>query len=194
MGTFKRHIDPEYGVHKKHMFDYDQISSCLKGKSVSIDVSVNSLSNEKVLKNGITLAVIDAIKLCGQLGIALQGHRDHPDIWHAPTSAGVGNFVHINNYAVRNGSKELENHLKTCSKRKTYLWVTTRNKLLKCYQIVAEGLLTEVKASKIITLILEEASEISHKLSFCLRFVDSNNDIREEFHKFIYYDEGVTDR
>ena len=80
MGTFKRHIDPEYGVHKKHIFDYDQISSCLKGKSISIDVSVNSLSNEKVLKNGITLAIIDAIKLCGQLGIALQGHRDYPDI------------------------------------------------------------------------------------------------------------------
>ena len=53
-----------------------------------------------------------------------------------------------------------------------------------------------MKASKIVTLILNEASEISHKeqLSFCLRFVDSNNDIREEFHKFIYYDEGVTDR
>ena len=49
MGAFKRHIDPEHGVHNKIMFDYDQLISRLKGKSVSIDVSVNSLSNEKFL-------------------------------------------------------------------------------------------------------------------------------------------------
>ena len=44
-------------------------------------------------------------------------------------------------------------------------------------------LLKEVKASKIFALILDEASDISNKeqLSFCLRFVDSSNDIREEF-------------
>ena len=43
--AFKRHIDPEHGVRHKCMFDYDQLISRLKGKSVSIDVSVNSLSN-----------------------------------------------------------------------------------------------------------------------------------------------------
>ena len=90
MGAFKRHIDPEHGVHNKCMFDCDQLISLLKGKNVSIDVSVNSLSNEKVLNNRkIILAIIDAIKLCGRLGIALRGHRDaskyHPEIGHAPT-------------------------------------------------------------------------------------------------------------
>ena len=44
-GAFKRHIDPEYGVHKNCMFDYDQLISRLKRKSVSIDVSANFLSN-----------------------------------------------------------------------------------------------------------------------------------------------------
>ena len=51
MGALKRHIDPENGMHNKCMFDYDQLISCLKGKSVSTDVSVNSLNNEKVLNN-----------------------------------------------------------------------------------------------------------------------------------------------
>ena len=45
MGAFKRHIDPEHGVHNKCMFDSDQLISRLKDKSVSIDVFVNSLSN-----------------------------------------------------------------------------------------------------------------------------------------------------
>ena len=77
------------------------------------------------------------------------------------------------------------------------LSATTQNDLLKCcYQVITEGLLKEVKASKISALILDEASDTSNKeqLSFCLRFVDSNNDIREEFLKFIHCDEGVTSR
>ena len=45
----KRNKDPEHGVHNKCMFNYDKLISRLKGKSVSIDVSVNSLSNEKFL-------------------------------------------------------------------------------------------------------------------------------------------------
>ena len=51
-----------------------------------------------------------------------------------------------------------------------------------------------MKASKCFALILDQASYISNKeqLSFCFRFVDSNNDIREEFLKFIHCDEGVT--
>ena len=51
MGPLKRRIDPENGMHNKCMFDYDQLISRLKGKSVSTDVSVNSLNNGKVLNN-----------------------------------------------------------------------------------------------------------------------------------------------
>ena len=49
--AFKRHIDPEHGVHNKCMFDYDQLISRLKSTNISVDVSVNSLRNEKVLYN-----------------------------------------------------------------------------------------------------------------------------------------------
>ena len=73
MGAFKRHIDPEHSVHNKSMFKYDQHISHLKGKSVSIDISLNSLSNENVLNNRkIVLAIICTIKLCGRIGIVLQ--------------------------------------------------------------------------------------------------------------------------
>ena len=75
MGAFKRHIDPEHGVHNKCMFDYDQPISRLKGKSVSIDLSVNSVGNEKVLNNRkIISAIIDTIKLCGQPFVNLENH------------------------------------------------------------------------------------------------------------------------
>ena len=90
---------------------------------------------------------------------------------HAPTWAGVGNFVHFINYAVRSGSKVLVNHLLT---------TTAQNDLLKCcYLIITEGILKEVKALTIFALILDEASDVSNKvqLSFGWRFVDSSNDL-----------------
>ena len=66
---------------------------------------------EKVLNNRkIILVIIDVIKLCGRLGLTLRGHRDaskyHPEIGHAPTSAGVGNFLDIINCPIRNGDQE----------------------------------------------------------------------------------------
>ena len=118
----------------------------------------------------------------------------HPEIGHAPASARTGNFVHIINYAIRNGNKVLENHLKTYSKRETYLSATTQNDILK-YQVITEGLLRG-EGWQDFVLILDEASNISNKeqLPFYLRFVDSNNDTGEEYLKFIHYDEGVTGR
>ena len=159
---------------------------------------MNSLSNENVLSNKkIILAIIDVIKLCGRLGIVLRGHRDaskyHPENGHALTSAGIGMVTS----AIRNGDNVLENHLKPCSKRETDLLATTQNDLLKCcHQIITKALLKELKASKIFALILYEASDISNKeqLPFCLRFVDSNNDKRDEFLKCIHCDEGVAGR
>ena len=140
---------PKHDVHNECMFDYDQLNSHLKGKSVSIDISVNSLMknwiNEKVLNNRkIILAITDPIKLCGRIGIALCGHRDaskyHPEIGQTPILAGVINFVRIINYAIRSGNKVLENHLETCNKHETFLKL-----LSSCYQILTEGLLKEVK-------------------------------------------------
>ena len=103
--------------------------------------------------------------------------------WTCTNLVGVGNFVHIISYAVRNGNKVLENRLKTCSKLETYLSATNQNDLLTfCHQFVTKGLLKEAKASKIFALILDELSD-KEQLSLCLRIVDSNNHIREEFKK-----------
>ena len=81
-------------------------------------INWNVLNNRKAI-----LVITDALELFGRLGIALRGHRNawkyHPEIAHAPTSAGVGNFIHVINYALRDGNKILENLFKTCSKPNT---------------------------------------------------------------------------
>ena len=60
------------------------------------------------------------------MGILLRGHRDdsqyHPHVGKPATHARVGSFAELLNFAVRQGNKDLEDHLKNCSsKKKLYL-------------------------------------------------------------------------
>ena len=112
-------------------------------------------------------------------------------------SAGVGIFVHIINYAIRNGNTVLENYLKTCSKSETSLskyprW-STEILLPGCYE---RSFKRSESYQDIFPLILDEASDALNKkqLSFCLRFADSINDVRKKCLKFVHCDEGVTNR
>ena len=55
------------------------------------------------------------------MGITLRGCRDDPEVGQLATHAGVGNFVELRNVAVRQGNKDLEDHLKNSSNRGTYI-------------------------------------------------------------------------
>ena len=132
--------------------------------------------------------------------IVLRGHRDdsqyHLEIGKISTTVGVGNFINIINYALKNAKKVLENHLTTRSKCETYISTSTKNDLLICCcQVVAESILREIKTIKFCTMILDKATDISNKeqLSFCPRFVAKKDKIREDFLKFSHCDDGVTD-
>lgn len=199
-GAFKRHADPSDGIHAKCKLEFELFLSQMEGKSERIDVSLCNLKREKVITNRrVLLALIDAVMLCGRLNISLRGHRDdsryHPEIGSSTSKPGVGKFVNIINYAIRNGNTDLKNHLKNASKRSTYMSKTTQNDLLKCCsEVFTDLFVSEIKANKFFSLILDEATDVSNKaqLSFCLRFVDANGDVREEFLKFVHCEDGVT--
>ena len=85
-------------------------------------------------------------------------------------------------------------HLKTCSSRETYISKTRQNLLLTCYDIIAETIIGRVKEAKFYSVICDEAFDASNKeqLSFCLRYVDDDGDICEDFLKFIHCKSGLT--
>ena len=133
------------------------------------------------------------------MGIPLRGHRDnsqyHPEVGEPATHAGVGNFVELLNFAVRQGNKDLEDHLKNCSSRETYISKTTQNNLLNCcYDLMTETIINKVKQAKFFSVLCDEASDSSNKeqLSFFLRYVDKNGDICEDFLKYIHCQSGLT--
>ena len=59
---------------------------------------------------------------------------------------------------------------------------------------MAETIIGGVKEVKFYSVICDEASDASNKeqLSFCLRYVNDDGDICEDFLKFIHYKSGLT--
>ena len=110
--------------------------------------------------NRILLSIIDLLKTAGQMGIPLRGHRDesqyHPEVGEPASHAGVGNFVELLNFAVCQGNKDLEDHLKNCSSRETYISKTTQNNLLNCcYDLMTEVIMKKVKQAKFFSVLCE---------------------------------------
>ena len=128
----------------------------------------------------ILLAITDTSKFCGKLRITLRGHRDkskYPEYGKVLDNLGVGNFIHINNYAIRTdpGNKILENYLEACSKCETYISPKTQNDLLKyCYHAMTENLISEIKNGNYYTLKLDETRDILNNEQLSLKLSSTN--------------------
>ena len=196
---FKRHVNAVNGIHSESIKNYSSFLNEMTGKVVPVNVQVNQTSEPTKKNNRILLLIIDLLKTAGRMGIPLRGDRDdskyHPEVGEPATYAGVGNFVEFLNFAVRQGNKDLEAHLKNCSSRETYISKTTQNNLLNCcYDLMKEAIISKVKQVRFFSVLCDEASDSANKeqLSFCLRYIDENDDICEDFLKYIHCPSGLT--
>ena len=199
---FKWHLNEISGIHSESMKNYSSFLNEMAGKVVPVNVQVVQTSEQTKKNNRILLSIIDLLKTAGQMGIPLRGHRDdsqyHQEVGEPATHAGVDNFVDLLNFVVRQGNKDLEDHLKNCSSRETYISKTTQNNLLNCCydltDLMTEAIINKVKQAKFFSVLCDEASDSSNKelLSFCLRYVDENGDICEDFLKYIHCQSGLT--
>ena len=71
---------------------------------------------------------------------------------------------------------------------------TIQNQLTECDgKVISNKLVEEINESGVFAILADESTDCSNKeqLALIIRFVDKNNEIREEFLKFIYMDSGV---
>ena len=196
--TFKSHENAADGIHNQTLLAYKLFISECKGKTVSVDEIIISSSKAKVLENRKKLIpIIDAIKICGRLGIALRGHRDSADFHpnSGSSSGAVGNLIELLNYGVRRGDLILKQHLDTCAKNASYLSPSIQNELINIIgSLITQKIIQEVKKARFYSIIADEASDISCKeqMSLVLRFVDSDYNIREDFVKYIHCKRGLS--
>ena len=117
------------GMHCESMKNYSSFLNEMAAKVVPVNVQVVQTSEQTKKNNRILLSITDLLKTAGRMGIPLRVHRDdsqyHPEFGEPATHAGVGNFVELLNFVVRQDNKDLEDYLKNCSSRETYISKTT---------------------------------------------------------------------
>lgn len=201
--SFKQHAGvgtgQKKGLHDSTSTLFTSFLARMSGQIQSIDVLVDNNLRKTIAENRKKLVpIIDTIKLCGHLALALRGHRDdskyHPEVG-SYSEGRVGNFIELLNFRIRAGDIILEEHLKTCAKNASYISKTSQNELIKCCgQVITDQIIEEVKQSKFYSIIADEASDCSDKeqMSLVLRFVDKDMNIREDFIKFLHCKWGLT--
>ena len=157
---FKWHLNEISGIHSESMKNYSSFLNEMTGKVVPVNAEIVQTSEQTKKNNRILMSIIDLLKTAGQMGIPLRGHRDdsqyHQEVGEPATHAGVDNFVDLLNFAVRQGNKDLEDHLKNCSSRETYISKTTQNNLLNCcYDLMTEVIIKKVKQAKFFSVLCE---------------------------------------
>ena len=94
------------------------------------------------------------------MGIPLRGCRDesqcHLEVGELATHAGAANSIELLNLVVRQGNKNLEDYLKNCSSRQTYVSKTTHNNLLNCYyDLMIDAIINKVKQTKFFSVLCD---------------------------------------
>ena len=197
---FNRHESARDGIHSFCMHAFQTFLQTFSGKSLPVYTMVDNIRRQKVLSNRAVLSpIIDTIILCGHLGIPLRGHRDDssnfPEAGQYCKVATVGNFVELINFGIRRGDSTLEEHYKKHSKNVSYLSKTTQNDLISCCgKVISDEILQEIKLAKYFSILADEAMDSSGKeqLSLVIRYVDSSNNIKEDFLGFIHLNSGLS--
>lgn len=195
--SFKKHESG--GQSSLHAFTYPLLVSLLGGNLKPINEVINeAFSKTKEINRKKLTSIVDTIKLCGRLNLPLRGHRDdskfHSEIGDYSENQ-VGNFIELLNFRVRAGDKILEDHLKNCKANATYISKTSQNQLIEvCGSVIKEKILKDVKKAKFYSIIADEAADsaINEQMSLVLRYVNDQNDIKEDFIGFIHCKDGLS--
>ena len=151
-------------------------------------VRITAIGNQMKLQNieenrHMTLhTVAESVLYCGRQCITLRGNQETLN-----TTGNPGNFLSVMKL-VGNHDPIVKQHLeKPKFKNPTYLSAQTQNKMIDIIgnQMIQKSLVEEIREAKYFTILSDEAaSHNQEQIALCIRFVDENQDIREELIKF----------
>ncbi|XP_006812758.1 52 kDa repressor of the inhibitor of the protein kinase-like [Saccoglossus kowalevskii] len=136
------------------------------------------LENRRILK-----MIVKTIVFCGRQCIALRG--DHEGI---TTAGNPGNFLGLL-CLIAEQDTLLKKHIDSPrDKRGHYLSPQIQNELISVIgSLILNDLQNEIRESKFYAIMADEAtSHNTEQLSLCLRFVDKEKNVREEFVDFMH--------
>ena len=138
-------------------------------------VQAQIAENRKKIKS-----IIKTVILCGQNNIPLRGKRDDsPD-----NELLQGNFQSLLEFRMDSGDEILKKHFETAPRNATYRSKTIQNQIINTVgNHIISKIAREVNESKMFSVMADESADISNKenLALVIRFIDSEQNVREEF-------------
>lgn len=170
--------------HQEALQVADEFSIRIEHPEVGVVALINNRLAENIERNRrILKCIADAVLYCGRQCIALRGHREALDV-----PGNHGNFLSLVQVLGKYDETLKQHLLSPTMANVTYMSPQTQNELLAVIgqHIILRDLLEEVKAAKFFTILADEvtSTNIEH-LAICVRFVDAQSNIREEFLTFL---------
>ena len=159
----------------------DILKNSIDNPASRIDVMANSDIQMRMDENRhIIRQIVRAILFLGKQGLPFRGDNEDLNITKNP-----GNFLALPSES----DSILFDHLnKTRAKNATYISPRSQNEIINVigHDIILADIVAEVKQSKFYSVLADEVScHNVEQLPVCLRFVDSEGSIREEFVAFL---------
>lgn len=180
--TLNKHSSLAY--HRDCMVKADALKSTVQNPGSSINVMINSSLQKRMDENRhIIRQIVRAVVYLAKQGLPFRGNVESISSVKNP-----GNFLALlKDYATED--KILYQHLHSPkAKNATYISSTTQNDIINIVgnDLLLNAIISEVQESTFFAVLADEvASHNVEHLAICLRFVDSECNIREEFAAFI---------
>ena len=154
------------------------LSTCQPGKDIVARLSKQKSEQQIRTKKGL-LSIIDVIIKLAMRGAPLRGN------WVKKTGEENGNFIFFLNWKSE-FDKDLKDHLKYAPKNAKFTSPRIQNEIISlCESIIREKVIATVQTYW--SVMADETTDVSatEQMSICIRFVNSNMEVCEEFLGFV---------
>ena len=170
--------------HRDALQSADVLKTTIENPSSRIDVIVSSALQSRIAENKhILKQIVHAILFLAKQGLPFRGVAEDVRSQKNP-----GNFLALLKMLAESDSL-LHSHLyQPRAKNATYLSPRTQNEIISVigYDVIRAKIILEVKKARFYSIMADEVSSHNEEhLPLCLRFVDENSEIREEFVNFL---------
>ena len=165
--------------HKEAVEKAEYFIHSIERPETNIAVIVDHNKQANITENRhILKCIAEAVLLCGRQCIALRGNNEN-----VASSGNPGNFLAVLR-TIAGHDEILKRHLeKPKLKNATYLSPETQNEMIDVIgkNLIQAGIVQEIQDAKFYTILVDEVTSHNVELMpLCVRFVDKDDNIREE--------------
>ncbi|XP_022177819.1 zinc finger MYM-type protein 1-like [Myzus persicae] len=184
---FTSHSNTDY--HRFCTLTADNFRKVDTGEMCDVATQLNSYRQQQCEENRAALIpIIETIIFCGEQELSLRGNDDSGLLNLSKPPKKDGKFRALLRFRANFGDENLKNHLINSNKNSTYLSPSIQNEIIDiCGQLIRKNIVTKINEAGCFSILCDETLDVSgtEQLSMCVRYVDQNNQLREDFLCFL---------